>query len=51
MQLAVDSFLYVVNIRPAYRWAAFGDCIAFVYTLSAKPEQRVTFWNIKTDEK
>lgn len=51
VQLGVDSFVFFANIRPAYKWASFGDCVVYSFTRPDKAEQCVVFWNIKTDER
>jgi WD repeat-containing protein 35 len=50
-QLAVDSYIYFANIRPDYKWAAFGETVVYAYTKPDRSEQCVVFWNIKTDER
>jgi WD repeat-containing protein 35 len=51
LALAVDNFIYFANVRPNYRWCAFGDTIAFSYPRADRPEQAVVFWDTKTNER
>jgi len=51
LQLAVDAYVYFANVRPAYKWACFGDCVVYSFTRPDRLEQCVVFWNIKTDER
>jgi hypothetical protein len=51
VQLAVDSFIFFANVRPAYKWASFGDCCVYAFTRPDRPEQCIMFWNTKTDER
>jgi len=51
VQLAVDSYVYFANVRPDYKWAAFGDTVVYAFTRPDRMEQCVVFWNTKTDER
>jgi WD repeat-containing protein 35 len=51
LQLGVDSFIYFATVRPAHKWACFGDCVVYAFTRPDKLEQCVVFWNIRTDER
>jgi WD repeat-containing protein 35 len=51
LQLAVDSYVYFANVRPDYKWAAFGDTVVYAFTRPDRMEQCVVFWNTKTDER
>ena len=51
LALAVESYVYFANVRPSYRWAAFGDTVAYAFSKPDRPEQCVVFWDTKTDER
>lgn len=45
--LAVDSFIYFANVRPAYTWCYFLNTVAYCYQ---RREPTVQFWNLTTGE-
>jgi WD repeat-containing protein 35 len=45
--LAVDSFIYFANVRPAYSWCYFLNTVAYCYQ---RREPTVQFWNLTTGE-
>lgn len=48
--LAIDSKLYLANIRPNYKWCYFSQTIVFSYRSKNKAETVVTFWDTKSNE-
>lgn len=52
LALAVDSYIYLANIRPEYKWAFFGSSTC-VYGFRKKDhvDQSVMFWDIGTGER
>lgn len=52
LALAVDSFIYLANVRPEYKWAFFGGSTC-VYAFKRKDleEHSVMFWDIVTGER
>lgn len=49
--LATDALLFVLNVRPAYLWAACHDTLVYTYDVPGASEQRIMFWNTRTDER
>jgi len=51
LALAVDSAVFFANVRPAYKWAAFGDTVAYAFNKPDREDQCVVFWNTSTNER
>uniref|UniRef100_A0A4X1U5C2 WD repeat-containing protein 35 n=1 Tax=Sus scrofa TaxID=9823 RepID=A0A4X1U5C2_PIG len=49
--LAVDSFIYLANIRPDYKWGYCSNTVVYAYTRPDRPEYCVIFWDTKNNEK
>jgi WD repeat-containing protein 35 len=47
LALAVDSFIYFANVRPAYTWCHFLNTVAYLYQ---RREPTIQFWNLTTNE-
>ena len=48
---AVDSYVYFANLRPDYKWGAFGSTVVYAFNKPDRAEQCVVFWDTHTDEK
>ena len=57
LALAVDSYVYVANVRPAYTWAAFGTCVVYAHMKASGgiggggATPALTFWNTVSGER
>ena len=49
--LAVDSNIYLANIRQDYKWAYFSGTLVYAYSKPDRNEYCVAFWDTKTGEK
>lgn len=49
--IAVDSFIYFANIRPAYKWAFFESTVVCHYPKYDRSDSAVLFANTKTGER
>ena len=49
--IAVDSSVFFANVRPDYRWAAFGDIVAYAYNKPGRSDQGVVFWNTRSNNR
>lgn len=52
LALAVDSYIYLANIRPEYKWAFFGTSTC-MYSFKKRdhPDHSVMFWDIGAGER
>jgi WD repeat-containing protein 35 len=46
--LAVDSYIFFANIRPAYTWAHLLNTIVYAHARHDRRESTVIFWDLVT---
>ncbi|KAF1331198.1 hypothetical protein FI667_g4547, partial [Globisporangium splendens] len=49
--LAVDSYIYFANIRPAYKWGFYSNTLVYTHNRVDQIENCVVFWDTKSDER
>ncbi|KAH7444660.1 hypothetical protein KP509_02G086900 [Ceratopteris richardii] len=52
LALAVDSYIYLANIRPEYKWAFFGGCVCvYGYEKKGTDDHCIMFWDTNTGKR